>query len=264
MLSKSCYWLLLATILIGCNTKPQEESTTSDNIEFKVHSVFPHDTGSFTEGFVVHNGKLYESTGEEGHSWFGLLNIKTGKPEKKVDLAAEYFGEGITILNNKVYQLTWKNQQGFVYDLNTFEKLSEFTYETEGWGLTHNGKDLIMSDGKSSLFYLDSATLKVTKTLPVTYKGQLVTMINELEYVNGYIFANIWQTNSIVKIDPADGEVVGVLDLSTLAEQARIKNPQVDVLNGIAWYEGTKSLLVTGKYWPNIYALKLEDNQDSL
>ncbi len=259
MIKKSCYCLFLATLLVGCTTKPQEETTSSDRLNFKVHSVFPHDTGSFTEGFVVHNGKLYESTGEEGHSWFGLLNIKTGKPEKKVDLAAVYFGEGITILNGKVYQLTWKNQQGFIYDLNTFEKVGDFSYKTEGWGLTHNGKDLIMSDGKSSLFYLDSATLEVTRTLPVTYQGQPVNMINELEYVNGFIFANIWQTNSIVKIDAKDGKVVGLLDLTSLAEQAKIENPNVDVLNGIAWYEGTKSLLVTGKYWPAIYALKLEE-----
>ncbi|WP_339787445.1 glutaminyl-peptide cyclotransferase [uncultured Imperialibacter sp.] len=259
MTYKSFSWLIITVLATACTSTEKKEEATSDRIDFKIHSQLPHDTGSFTEGFVVHNGKLYESTGEEGHSWFGVLNIKTGKPEKKVDLSEEYFGEGITILNNKVYQLTWKNKQGFVYDLNTFEKVNEFTYETEGWGLTHDGKDLIMSDGKSSLFYLDSASLKVIKTLPVTYQGQPVTMINELEYVNGYIFANIWQTNSIVKIDPADGEVVGVLDLSALAEQARIKNPEVDVLNGIAWYEGTKSLLVTGKYWPTIYALKLEE-----
>ncbi|MEQ9376965.1 MAG: glutaminyl-peptide cyclotransferase [Imperialibacter sp.] len=259
MTYKSFSWLIITVLAAACTSTDKKEEATSDIIDFKIHSQLPHDTGSFTEGFVVHNGKLYESTGEEGHSWFGVLNIKTGKPEKKVDLAEEYFGEGITILNNKVYQLTWKNKQGFVYDLNTFEKVNEFTYETEGWGLTHDGKDLIMSDGKSSLFYLDSASLKVIKTLPVTYQGQPVTMINELEYVNGYIFANIWQTNSIVKIDPADGEVIGVLDLSALAEQARIKNPEVDVLNGIAWYEGTKSLLVTGKYWPTIYALKLEE-----
>ena len=259
MTYKSFSWLIITVLAAACTSTEKKEEAASDRIDFKIHSQLPHDTGSFTEGFVVHNGKLYESTGEEGHSWFGVLNIKTGKPEKKVDLSEEYFGEGITILNNKVYQLTWKNKQGFVYDLNTFEKVNEFTYETEGWGLTHDGKNLIMSDGKSSLFYLDSASLKVIKTLPVTYQGQPVTMINELEYVNGYIFANIWQTNSIVKIDPADGEVVGVLDLSALAEQARIKNPEVDVLNGIAWYEGTKSLLVTGKYWPTIYALKLEE-----
>ncbi|WOK07365.1 glutaminyl-peptide cyclotransferase [Imperialibacter roseus] len=259
MTYKSFSWLIITVLAAACTSTEKKEEATSDRIDFKIHSQLPHDTGSFTEGFVVHNGKLYESTGEEGRSWFGVLNIKTGKPEKKVDLAEEYFGEGITILNNKVYQLTWKNKQGFVYDLNTFEKVNEFTYETEGWGLTHDGKNLIMSDGKSSLFYLDTASLKVTKTLPVTYQGQPVTMINELEYVNGYIFANIWQTNSIVKIDPADGEVVGVLDLSALAEQAKLKNPQVDVLNGIAWYEGTKSLLVTGKYWPTIYALKLEE-----
>jgi glutaminyl-peptide cyclotransferase len=259
MTYKSFSWLIITLLAAACTSTEKKEEATSDRIGFKIHSQLPHDTGSFTEGFVVHNGKLYESTGEEGHSWFGVLNIKTGKPEKKVDLAEEYFGEGITILNNKVYQLTWKNQQGFVYDLNTFEKVGEFTYETEGWGLTHDGKNLIMSDGKSSLFYLDTTSLKVTKTLPVTYQGQPVTMINELEYVNGYIFANIWQTNSIVKIDPADGKVAGVLDLSALAEQAKLKNPQLDVLNGIAWYEGTKSLLVTGKYWPTIYALKLEE-----
>lgn len=251
-------------LLAACSSGDKEVASDGNLIDYKIHSVLPHDTESFTQGFVVHEGKLYESTGEEGHSWLGLLNIKTGKPERKVDLDETYFGEGITILNSKVYQLTWKNKKGFVYSLKDFEKLSEFTYTTEGWGLTHDGNQLIMSDGSSKLHYLDTTTLQVTKSILVTFENRPVKLLNELEYVNGYIFANVWQTNTIVKIDPANGQVVGFLDLSALANEAKIKNPRVDVLNGIAWYEPTKSLLVTGKYWPNIYALKLEDNQDAL
>lgn len=262
MVFRKLPWLAVIGFLASCTSDNKESSTqTQHNISYKVHSILPHDTESFTQGFVVHNGKLYESTGEEGHSWFGLLNIKTGRPEKKVNLPDEYFGEGITILNNKVYQLTWKNKTGFVYSLSTFEKLREFSYDTEGWGLTHDGTHLIMSDGSNRLFYLDSATLEVAKTLKITYDNEPVNQLNELEFVNGFIYANIWQTNTIVKIDPTSSQVVGLLDLSALAEQARINNPRVDVLNGIAWYEGTRSLLVTGKYWPNIYALKLDEPQ---
>ncbi len=219
----------------------------------------PHDTASFTEGLLVHNGKLYESTGEKGRSWFGRINIKTGKPEQRVDLDEKYFGEGITILNNKVYQLTYKSKIGFVYSLDRLEKIREFSYETEGWGLTNDGNSLIMSDGSSRLYYLDTTSLQVTKTLEVTYNSSPVKMLNELEYIDGNIFANVWQTNTIVKIEPGSGKVTGLLDLSLLAREAERKNPQADVLNGIAWYEPTKSMLVTGKYWPEIYALKLSE-----
>ncbi len=252
---------LIFIFFAACSSDDRDKAAENRLIAFKVHSTFPHDEASFTQGFVVHQGKLFESTGENGHSWFGVLNIKTGKPEKSVALDSEYFGEGITILNDKVYQLTWKSQKGFIYAINDFEKLGEFTYSTQGWGLTNDGTHLIMSDGTDKIYYLDTTSFAVTKTIRVTFDSKPVNMLNELEYVNGSIYANIWQTNTIAKIDPGTGEMSGFMDLTALEAQAKIKNPDIDVLNGIAWYEPTKSLLVTGKYWPYIYALKLETGQ---
>lgn len=251
---------LFGLLLLGtaCTSEKEHSEDEPEKIDYKVHSILPHDTASFTEGLLVHDGKLYESTGEYGKSWLGRINIKTGRPEKKVQLDEEFFGEGITILNNKIYQLTYKSGKGFVYDLHSLEKIDEFSYEGEGWGLTHDGRQLIMSNGSSRLYYLDTASLKITKTLEVTFQAKPLKQLNELEYVNGFIFANVWQTNTIVKIDQESGKVTGALNLAQLAQRAQQLNPQVDVLNGIAWYEPTKSLLVTGKYWPEIYALKLE------
>lgn len=244
--------------LFGCKKNTTPPTQASDLIGYSVVSSMPHDTKAFTEGLVIHDGKLYESTGES-ESWIGVVDISTGIAERKVELSSEYFGEGITILNEKVYQLTWKHKKGFVYNLNTFKLWQEFTYNTEGWGLTHDGTNLIMSDGTNKLQYLDTATLALTKTLTVKYKNETVNSLNELEYIDGFIYANVWQTNRIAKIDPATGEVKGFLDLSALVRQAGLSNGAVDVLNGIAWHPGTKSMLVTGKYWPFIYVIKLKE-----
>jgi glutamine cyclotransferase len=240
-------------------TKKEEVKAKPETPElsYQIKSTIPHDVEAFTQGFYVHNGELYESTGQAG-SWIGIVDVNTGKANKKVILPDQYFGEGITILNNKVYQLTWQNKKGFVYDLKTFKKLKEFEYSTEGWGITSDGKSLIMSDGSHKLFYMDTTTLKTVKTLEVKYQNAPMKELNELEFVNGYIYANIWQTDRIVKINPANGEVVATLDLENLSNQAKMINPQIDVLNGIAWHEKTKSFLVTGKYWPFIYVLNVE------
>lgn len=250
--------VIISLLLIRCGSSRKEETVKVNNlnITYAVQNSIPHDIAAFTQGFVVHNGQLYESTGQEG-SWIGIVDVNTGKADKKVVLADQYFGEGITILNQKIYQLTWQNQVGFVYDLHTFKELNKFTYTTEGWGITHDGTDLIMSDGTDHLTYLDSATLQVKKKVNVRREGQPVDNLNELEFINGYIYANIWQTDTIVRIDPANGEVTGVLDLTPLTKQARALNPQMDVLNGIAWHASSQSLLVTGKLWPFIYVLKL-------
>lgn len=218
----------------------------------------PHDTRAFTQGLVIHGGQLYESTGQD-NSWIGVVNVQTGVADKKVTLDSKYFGEGITILNNKIYQLTWQTKIGFVYSLRTFEKLADFVYETEGWGLTHNGENLIMSDGTAVLYFLDTTTFSVSRKLEVTYEKQPVTGLNELEYINGFVYANIWPDNQIAKIDLTTGQVKGFLDLSELARQAKTINSQSEVLNGIAWHESTKMLLVTGKNWPFIFILKLKD-----
>ncbi len=249
--------ILFGLILISCT--PKKETIQSPTfINFKVQNTFPHDQEAFTEGLIIQNGQLYESTGQE-NSWIGIVNIKTGVADKKIILDKKYFGEGITILNNKVYQLTWKNKIAFVYDLHTFKKLNEFKYDTEGWGLTHDSTRLIMSDGTSTLYFRDTLSFEIKKELQVTYNGKPVNALNELEYIDGYIYANVWRSHWIAKISPENGEVSGFLDLSKLVQQANLINPNVDVLNGIAWHEGTKSMLVTGKYWPYIYVLKLSE-----
>lgn len=248
------------SLLMGSiqSCKDKEQKNNADIIQYSVKAQWKHDTEAFTQGLVIHEGKLYESTGQEGTSWIGIVDINTGEIDKKVTLDPKYFGEGITILNNKVYQLTWKSKTGFVYDLKTFNKLSEFSYDSEGWGITHDGKNLIMSDGSDKLNFLDTTNLKSVRTLAVTDQGgAAVSNLNELEYVEGFIFANLWQTNTIVKIDPTTGKVVGQMDLTQLATDARARSPKVDVLNGIAYHPTTKLFLVTGKYWPMTYVLQL-------
>lgn len=246
---------LLAQAVLSCKGD-KENKGTSPQITYQLKTTWPHDTEAFTQGLLIHEGKLFESTGQNA-SWIGLVNINTGKPDKKVILDNKYFGEGITILNNKIYQLTWRNKTGFVYDARSFEKLKEFTYEGEGWGITHDGKNLIMSDGSSRLFFMDTTSLSRIRSIDVTDQNGPVKKLNELEYVDGFVFANVWETNRIVKIDPATGQVVGALDLTLLAENARLRNPKADVLNGIAYHAGTKLLVVTGKNWPSYYVLQL-------
>jgi glutaminyl-peptide cyclotransferase len=243
-------------LMIGCSPDKKEEKQVQ-SIGYSFHSTLPHDVTSFTQGLVVHEGQLYESTGQEGASWVGVLDIATGKPVRQTRLEQKYFGEGITILNGKIYQLTWKNRTGFIYKLSNLEKLGTFTYQTEGWGITTDGQQLIMSDGTNKLYFLDTVDFSVKRTLEVKEGNRQVNNLNELEWINGSIYANIWQTTRIAKIDPATGFVDGYMDLSLIADQALSRNPSADVLNGIAWHSGTKSMLVTGKYWPNIFVLRL-------
>lgn len=249
-------------LLIGCSKEKESKTTETKDplaMTYTVRTQWPHDTQAFIQGLVIHNGKLYEGTGQEGRSWIGIVDVNTGKADKKIILPDEYFGEGITILNNKIYQLTYKHKVGFIYDLKTFKKLGEFTYDSpEGWGLTHDSKNLIMSDGSDKLTFLDTVTFKPVRTLKVTDNVGPVDQLNELEYVEGFIMANVWNTNTIVKIDPQTGKVVGRLDLSALNRDAKMRDPQSEVLNGIAYHPTTKLLLVTGKNWPMIYVLQVK------
>ena len=247
---------LVFIILLACGNEKGNGAREDLRISYKLKTRWKHDTEAWTQGLLIHNGKLYESTGQK-QSYIGVVDIRTGKADKKVVLPDEYFGEGITILNNKIYQLTWENHVGFVYDLDTFEKLREFRYDTEGWGLTHDNHHLIMSDGTEKLIYLDTVTLQPVKTIRVKDENGFVTKLNELEYMEGFVLANQWETNRILKIDPQSGEVVGFLDLTPLAQEAKLENPRADVLNGIAYYPSTKLLIVTGKFWPSSYVLQL-------
>jgi glutamine cyclotransferase len=252
------FCLLLFGAAISCTSKKSEQKNVTPKISYTVQKSFPHDTKAFTEGLLIHNGELYESTGKD-ESWIGIVDIKNGVVDKKVVLGKEYFGEGITILNNKVYQLTYETHKGFVYTLGTFTEVRQFSYRTPGWGLTHDSTHLIMSDGSERLYFLDTTSLSVVKTITVADESGPLTQLNELEFIDGFIYANVWLTDRIVKIDPATGSVKGVLDLTALCNGVRRTHPQVNELNGIAWHPATRLLLVTGKYWPSIYALRLKN-----
>ena len=248
------------------DAKLEEKNLSNSPYELKysILSKFPHDTGSFIEGLVFKDGKLFESTGSPDElpftkSIIGIVNLSSGKIEKKIEVDRKrFFGEGMTIFDNKIYQLTYKNNIGFVYDLTTFRKINEFTFDNiEGWGITTDNKSLIISDGTNYLSFVNPYTFKLVKKLKVTSIGQPVLNINELEYINGYIYANIFTTNIIVKIDPGDGKVLGQLNLNSLAEEAKLLNPHSLEMNGIAYDSITNSVFVTGKFWPLYFKLKL-------
>jgi glutaminyl-peptide cyclotransferase len=255
----------LVFFLVACgdsrNTSERPEDRDSTLLSYTVLSVLPHNSDAFTQGLVVHNNKLLESTGQEGSSWVGEVNPASGSHDKKIILDNKYFGEGITVLNNKLYYLTWKNRVGFIYDANTYKKISEFEYDPkikQGWGLTHDNKNLILSDGTDKIHFLDTTDMKVVRTITVKDGNMRIKELNELEYVNGYIFANVWQTNWIVKVDPSNGTVVGKLDLSRLGNEIRAMYPTADVLNGIAYDKNSGALLVTGKLWPKAYLIRVQ------
>lgn len=255
-------FLLSAILLSSCGTpsKDKEEKTNTDLIAYEVVRTFPHDPSAFTEGLTIYKGKLFESTGREKTSWIAEVSLSTGKQDKKIQLDEKYFGEGMTILNDKIYQLTYTTKIGFVYDVNSFKKISEFSYDfNEGWGMTTDGKNIIVSDGTSKIHFLDSVTLKETKSISVKYQNNPLKEINELEWIDGFLYANQWQTNYILKIDPATGNVVGRMDFNSIAKKVAESYPQADVLNGIAYEAKTKTLLITGKLWPVMYAVRLKN-----
>ena len=221
-----------------------------------VHT-YPHDQTAFTEGLFYLNGFLYESTGLEGHSTIRKVRLETGEVLEKRDVPAEYFGEGIVNWKNRLVSLTWKSHVGFVYDLKTFRPERRFAYDGEGWALTRDGMQIYMSDGTPEIRVLNPDTLLPTRRIEVTLEGRPVKNLNELEWVNGEIYANVWQTNWIVRIDPRDGHVVGVINLSGLLGSSDIVPGQTDVLNGIAYDAAHDRLFVTGKNWPKLFEIKL-------
>ncbi len=221
-----------------------------------VHS-YPHDPSAFTEGLFYLNGYLYESTGLEQHSSIRKVRIATGAILKSIDIPPQYFGEGIVNWNNHLISLTWKSQTGFVFDLNTFKFQKQFSYPGEGWALTQDGTQIIMSDGTSELRFINPSTLKETNRIQVTLEGKALRNINELEWVKGEIFANIWQTNWIVRIDPRSGQVVGVIDLAGLLDPSDLIKGLDNVPNGIAYDVKHDRLFVTGKNWPKLFEVRL-------
>jgi glutamine cyclotransferase len=223
---------------------------------YEVIATHPHDREAFTQGLVFDDGVLYESTGLNGRSSLRKVNLQTGEVLQRRDIDPQYFAEGLTLFNDQFIQLTWQSNKGFVYDKATFAPLREWSYPTEGWGLTHDGKQLIMSDGSATLRFLNPETFAVEREVTVTEGGQPVVRLNELEYVNGEVFANVWQTDLIARIDPQTGRVNGWIDLSGLLSPADRAQP-VDVLNGIAYDAAGDRLFITGKLWPKLFEIKL-------
>jgi glutaminyl-peptide cyclotransferase len=217
---------------------------------------YPHDPHAFTQGLEYFDGSLYESTGRSGQSTLRQTVLETGAVLKQVSLPTQYFGEGLTIFHGKVYQLTWLTKIGFVYDVRSFRQVGEFHYGTEGWGLTHDDSSLILSDGTNKLLFLDPVSFKVTRTLEVYAGNEAVTNLNELEYIRGEIFANVWHSARIARIDPRSGQVLAWIDLTTVT--GREKHGAEDVLNGIAYDAKRGRLLVTGKDWAAVYEIKVE------
>ncbi|MDP4204564.1 MAG: glutaminyl-peptide cyclotransferase [Bacteroidota bacterium] len=227
-------------------------------LTYKITKTLPHSTDNFTQGLQIVNGILYEGTGEYGKSGIFRMKFPSLQVITSRKMTKEYFGEGITVLKGKLYQITYKEQRGFVYDASTLAPLDSFTYENkEGWGLTNDGRYLIMSDGTEVLTFLDPATLKPVKRIGVADNMQKVTQINELEYINGSIYANIWTTNTIIKIDPKTGKVLGRIILDDLLASVNNSPKPIDVMNGIAYDPCSGCLLITGKYWPKMFELKL-------
>jgi glutamine cyclotransferase len=222
----------------------------------KVINIFPHDPDAFTQGLIYHQGYLYESTGLHGKSTLRKVDIKTGKIIKIIKLAHEYFGEGITILGKNIYQLTWLNKTGFVYDLEEFKKVSTFPYQGEGWGITTDGQYLFMSDGSAVISCVDPMTFAVVRKIIVHEGRKQIGNLNELEFVKGEIWANIFQKDLIVRISPVTGKVLGWIDLSLLYSLIP-QHKNIDVLNGIAYDHKRDRIFVTGKLWPKIFEIKV-------
>ena len=246
--------LVAALPLAGCETAPEPEVEGAPMEAARVLRTYPHDPQAFTQGLVLYGDTLIESTGGRGASTLRKVLLASGAVVQRVSLEPRYFGEGAAILGGSVYQLTWEENTGFVYDLATLRVTGTFRYDGEGWGLTSDGRSLVMSDGTDELRYLDPATFAVTRTLSVTDAGQPVHFLNELEWVRGEIWANIWHEDRIARIDPTTGVVRAWLDLADLAPPIRDQNDEA-VPNGIAYDQAAGRLLVTGKLWPTLYEI---------
>ena len=242
----------VALAVLGLFLKRPDGSATWT---YEIVNTFDHDPNAFTQGLVFEDGVLYEGTGLNGSSELRKVELETGDVLQSRKLADKYFGEGITIFGDRIYQLTYQSKTGFVYDKETFELLNEFTYPTEGWGLTHDGEHLIMSDGTPMLYFLDPNSLKRVHKVMVVEEEKAVWWLNELEYVEGQIFANVWPGDRIARIDPGTGQIIGWIDCKGLFT-GRDFNDETDVFNGIAYNPNDNRLFVTGKCWPQLFEIK--------
>lgn len=265
-------FLIAATLLIFSCKNGQSVATQADaqqqtqvtaparvpTYTYEIVRGYPHDPGAFTQGLVYHQGVFYESTGLNGQSSLRKVEIETGRVLQKIDVPAQFFAEGLALFNGRLHQLTWQNRRGFIYDLNSFNLLNTFEYTGEGWGLAHDGTSLILSDGTDQIRYLDAGDFRVRATIRVHDNGRPITLLNELEYIKGEIYANVWQTDRIARIDPKTGRVTAWVNLSGLLSPEDRAGRSVDVLNGIAYDEAADRLFITGKYWPKLFEIKLK------
>lgn len=221
----------------------------------RIVRTFPHDERAYCQGLLFHDGALYESTGKRGNSTVRRVALDTGRVERSRSLDARLFGEGLTLVGDRLVQLTWRAGKGFVYDRETLERQREFDYPGEGWGLAYDGEHLIMSDGTPTLRFLDPETFEERKRLVVRAGGKPLPQLNELEFIEGELWANVYRTDAIARIDPSDGTVLAWLQLAPIVERIRAKSRRAEVLNGIAYDPATKRIFITGKYWPEVYEI---------
>lgn len=248
---------------LATGTADSPEQSLVPVYTYRIVNTYPHDRGAFTQGLVFEEGILYEGTGLRGRSTLRRVELDTGDVLKLHPLPLDLFGEGVTVLGDRIFQLTWKAQVGFVYDKDSFELLREFTYPTEGWGITHDGQRLIMSDGTSTLHFLDPETLEEIGQIEVYDRNGPVISLNELEYIGGEVYANVWKTERIARIDPQTGQVTGWINLAgLLSEEDRVQ--PVNVLNGIAYDAENDRLFVTGKLWPKLFEIELMPEKASV
>lgn len=260
--------IILCATLFSCErardtpqAEPQSKPPTPEqsvrSYSFRVVATIPHDTNAFTQGLEVYKGVFLETTGLNGKSSIRRVNMRTGAVIKREPLDAVYFGEGVTVLNDTAYMLTWLNQRCLVYDPVTLRQIREFRYAGEGWGITNDGRHLIMSNGTNVLTVIDPATSSIVRSISVSMQGSVVGQLNELEWIDGEIWANIWEAMRIVRIDPVTGNVVGVIDCTGILPDAE-RTASMDVFNGIAYDASTKAIYVTGKNWPKVFQIELQ------
>lgn len=256
--------LMLLAVACGENTSddstqniPTTAGATNQSTGYQVLNIYPHHAETFTEGLFLKGDTVYESAGENGKSKLLVYQLSTGKILQSTNLDAAYFGEGISELNGKIYQLTYKKHKVFVYDAKTLKKIQERTWPYEGWGMTTDGKQLLVSTGSSHIYFVNPADFQITKTISVSNSYGPLSMVNELEYVDGFIYANVWQTDNIVKIDPASGQVVATIDIKGIRENNGVA-PTGDWLNGIAYDPQKKTFLITGKHWTKTFEVRFK------
>lgn len=241
--------IMMSLMLLSCSDAKVRE------YKLNVVAEYPHDVSSYTQGLFFHDGQMYESTGQFGESTFRKVDLQSGKPLRRLDFSDEYFVEGSVMLEGNLYILTWTNRKAFIYDAETLEYKSTWTYPREGWGITTDGKRLIASDGSANLYFMDK-NFAVEKKVTVKLDGRPVRYLNELEYIDGKIWANVYTTDTIVIINPKDGRVEGMIDCTGLLPK-KLYKPSTDVLNGIAYDRATDRIYLTGKNWPKLYEIRL-------